>query len=292
MKVAVIGDLMLDIEFHPVAANGDCPERVGLPIYKSGGVAVNAGGAGNVTNILRELKSTVNLYCDGPGRGDRYWIAELAKQTCRANRICWSNEGQISLKVRGIGKDNRVVTRLDCDTNTERRNVFQALLGLLDEVRDGKWDAVLVSDYRKGCLGKQNEEVVTEILKSASCSVVDFKGRDYALYSHATAITPNQPDSMKIFGTDDPCEIRNMVGCKVVYVTRGKESVLMGCAQGMTEISVNDNIPDVYIVGAGDAFAAGVTMALGQGRSYLEAGMCGVKVAQAYVTKPRKSSLR
>jgi len=292
MKVAVIGDLMLDLEFGNAAANGDCPERTGLPVYKSSNVVVAAGGAGNAANILRELKATVHLYCDGPGRGDRHWIAELTKQVCRANRICWSNEGFISLKVRGIDRANQVISRLDCDTNTERKHVFAALEALLDEVREGKWDAVLVSDYRKGCLGKQNEEVVTEILKSASCSVVDFKGRDYALYSHATAITPNQPDSMKIFGTDDPCEIRNMVGCKVVYVTRGKDSVLMGCDQGMTEISVEDNIPNVYCVGAGDAFAAGVTMALGQGRSYIEAGVCGVKVAQAYIAKPRKSSLR
>lgn len=289
MKVAVLGDALLDVE---VAGrwNGNCPEAP-IPLFCGNRVSVLAGGAGNVANIYRDQRCTVTLYCDGPGQGDRTWIGQLFKQVCQANRIVWSNHSSVSLKVRGIDDHNGVASRIDSDTPFEHGS-FDALHELYDDIKWGKYDLVHIADYQKGVVNRDTKDIIADIIGQSIPVVVDSKGKDYSLWGKATALTPNKPDAFKIFGTDDPCEIRDIVGCNVVYLTRGKDGVLMGCQDGMVEVGVPDDVTDVYCVGAGDAFSVGVGMALGKRSSYLEAGMMGVKVAQQYVGKPRKGQLR
>ena len=292
MKIAVLGDALLDLEILG-CWDGDCPENTNVPIYKGLKPHVYAGGAANVASLLTSHKVSADLYCDGPGQGDRAWIGSLLKQVVRCNRLVWSNQGAIPVKIRGIDQNNVVACRIDAEEKMARKNNFPALDALLDDVRAGAYAAVIISDYCKGFINEHTEQVIMDILKAANVSVIDTKRKsDYFLWKHATAIVPNLPDSLRIFGTSDPCEIREMVGCKVAYVTRGKDSVLMGCADGQTEISVLEDIAQPYCVGAGDIFTVGVTMALAQSRSYIEAGMAGVKLAGEYVSRGRKSPLR
>jgi D-beta-D-heptose 7-phosphate kinase/D-beta-D-heptose 1-phosphate adenosyltransferase len=292
LKIAVVGDSVLDLECFG-QFNGNLVENPQVPLFRGGRPHVHAGGAANVATILSHQKHTVDLYTSGPGPRHEAWIVDLLKKTTKANRIVFSNQGSIPLKMRGIGPDGKVAARIDGEEYVPYKGSFVALDGLLDDVRRGTYDAVIVSDYCKGLVCEHTEQVIVDILRSANCSVVDSKRKgDYSLWSHATAVTPNLSEADSIYGTSDPCEIQRVVGCKVVYVTRGKEAVLMGCSDGMTEISVSEDIAHPYIVGAGDAFCAGVTLSLAQGRSYLAAGMAGVKLAQAYVGKPRKSPLK
>ncbi len=151
---------------------------------------------------------------------------------------------------------------------------------------------MLVCDYCKGLVNTHTEPIIVKILNDAKVSVVDSKRKDFSLWRHATAIVPNRKEAMSIYGSSDPCEIQRMVGCEAVYITRGAESVLMGCENGEVEIAVGDVAENPYVVGAGDCFAAGIVLGLGKGLSHLEAGMLGAKMAHGYVAKARKSPMR
>lgn len=292
MKVAVIGDLLLDLEGHGML-NGDCVENPRVPLFRGSHVQVFAGGAGSLANLLTSQRATVDLFCSGPGDKSEAWIADLARKVLRVNRVCFSGYGSIPLKIRGIGPDGKVAARIDCEEKSVYTGPFVALEGLLDDCKRGKYDAVVVSDYCKGVVCQHTEQVISDILKAVRFSAVDTKRKtDYFLWKHSSCITPNQKEAWDIYGTDDPCVIRDMVGCDCVYVTRGANSVLMGCGAGATEIAVSECVENPYIIGAGDSFVAGVITSLAQGRSYIEAGMAGVKLAQSYVSKGRKSVLR
>jgi len=292
MRIAVVGDLLLDFECRG-STGPTCPENDHISLFRGSHVQVFAGGAGSVSNILTGLRATVDLYCSGPGDKREAWIADLAKKVLRVNRVVFSGQGSIPLKVRGVGHDGVVSSRIDCEEVSAYTGPFQALDMLLDECRGGRYDGVLVSDYCKGTIGKQTEQVVSEIVRSVRCSVVDSKRTsDYGLWHGATALTPNRQEAWATYGTEDPCEIQRLVGSKCVYVTRGADAVLMGCADGTTEIAVDEQIEQKYVVGAGDSFAAAVLVALCQGRSYIEAGMAGVQFAQQYVRRGRKPVLK
>lgn len=292
MKIAVIGDSMLDVEVVG-QWNGNLVENPSVPLFKGSRVQIHAGGAANVCNVLSNQKVTVDLFTSGPGPRNEAWIADLLKRSTKANRIIFSNEGSIPVKMRGMSTDGLVLARIDGEEKSAYRGPFKALEALLDDVRDKKYDAVIISDYCKGLVCDHNEQVIVDILKHANCGVVDSKRKnDYSCWKHATAITPNQSEALSIYGTSDPCEIVRLVGCKSVYITRGKESVMVGWGDDVAEISVSEDIEHPYIVGAGDAFCAGVTIALAQGKAFLTAGMAGVALAQNYVVRPRKSPLR
>ena len=290
MRAAVIGDMLLDVEIASAAIGPVSSENTKIPVFKGNRVNVMAGGAGNVANILRDMKCTVDLYTDGPGQADRAWIGDLAKRTCKANRIVWSGRGSVSLKMRSVGPDNQVLARMDSDAEPHSTGTFQGLYGLLDDI--DRYDCVVISDYAKTVVNPDTEQVIVDILKAAKHSVVDSKRKDYALWKNAEAITPNHLEAMTIYGSGCPVEIMEMVGCKSVFITSSAKPVLLACGDGMEEIPVTGDVSNVYCVGAGDSFVAGLAVALAQGKSYLEAGQAGVELAQKYVARPRKSNLR
>lgn len=286
MRIAVIGDALLDLEIIGQYA-GDCPEAP-IPLFKGPKVNVMAGGAANVANLLVEAHATVDLYCQGPGQKDKGWIGQLIKQVCKANRIVWSNAGWVPLKVRGV-QENLVRCRIDGEDPIQN-SPFPALCSLLDDL--DRYDAVLVSDYKKGVVCPDTEDAIAAIVRGARVCVVDSKRHDYSLWRGATALTPNQNEALSIYGTTDPCEIARMVGCKAVFITRGPDDIYIGFGDESVEVEVPEHIEKPYIPGAGDAFAASVTVALADGKSFVEAGIVAVKHAQAYVRKGRRTGLR
>jgi D-beta-D-heptose 7-phosphate kinase/D-beta-D-heptose 1-phosphate adenosyltransferase len=287
MQIAVLGDVLLDIETVG-CVDGQCPES-NTKIFKGLKANILPGGAGNVSLLLTKQKVTTDLWCDGPGTKDKAWIGDILKQVLRVNRIVWSGEGTIPLKIRAIA-GNEVVSRIDAEEFVPHKNGFPALDMLAKDIQ--RYDAVIVSDYKKGFVNEHTEEAIIKIVKGAQCCVVDSKRRNYALWMGATALVPNLNEALNIYGSDDPEEIRQMVGVKAVYITRGSDSVLMSCGKGIVEISPSEVVDKPYIVGAGDCFTVGVTMALANGMSFLEAGMAGMSLAGKYVTKPRINPLR
>ena len=289
MRIACIGDMIGDLEIGGGWAGVTCPENSEVTLFKGNRVGVYAGGVGNVANILTANKATVDVFCDGGGHREKAWIQDLVKKTLRCNRVHFSGEGAVSLKVRGLC-DNQVVSRVDCDEITQRKRKFVALEALADDC--DRYDAVVISDYCKGLVADDTEEAIRKIIKRSKCSIVDSKRGDYSLWNGATAIVPNLAEAARIYSTIDPLEIVLKAGVGACYITRSGESVLWSDGNVSSEIEVDQCIEHPYSVGSGDAFAAGLAMSLAKGESYIKAGQAGVKLAQAYSSRPRKCNIR
>ena len=283
MKIAVIGDAMLDIETVG-SWDGDCPENKAVTKFKGVRPVILPGGAANTAAILANKGVTCDGLFNGPGSRDRLWVSELLKQTLKINRIVWSGVGQICVKVRGI-VNNEVAIRIDMDdvsVSGQSSGFDMALLNM------DKWDAVVFCDYNKGSFRAETEHIVRELIKKVPITVVDSKRKDYSLWNGATAICPNQDEGASIFGSTDPCVIRNKVGTKCCYVTNGAAGA--NCSfNGLVElIGIDNQVEHPYVVGAGDAFVAGLVMSLVKGDNFITAGQCGVELAHSYVSRPRK----
>ncbi len=281
VKIAVLGDAMLDLEISG-SWNGVCPESSEVTMFKGIKPAILPGGAANVATICTERGATTDLYCNGPGNKDRFWISKLLEGVVKCNRIVWSGDGQLSLKIRGMN-GNQVVSRIDADDLSIRgnNNCLESLWLNID-----KYDGIIISDYCKGTLNKSNEELLRKIINRASVVVIDSKRIDYSYWQGATAIVPNVKEAALIYGTIDPFAIKELANVKCVFVTHSCDSVM----STVGELPV-DKIDDAYVVGAGDAFCAGVTLSLSRGDDFETAGRHGIEIARQYVAKPRKSKL-
>ena len=286
----MLGDLLCDIEIGNGGDwNGTCPENEKVILFKGGKVGVYAGGAGNVSCICTENHATTSLWCDGPGQKDKAWVGELVKRVLRCSRVYWSGEGAISLKLRGLC-NNLVVSRIDADEITQRKHPFVALEALADDC--DRYNAIIVSDYCKGLVCPETEVAIGKIIKNSKVSVIDSKRLDYSLWRGATALVPNANEAARIYSTIDPMEIVQKAGVQACFITRGNNSVLFSDGKINSEIELEKDIQNPYVIGAGDAFAAGVTLALGRGESFMQAGQAGMRLAQQYVSKSRKCQLR
>lgn len=286
--MAVCGDVLLDVELHG-AVNGVCAENKAIPVFKGCNISVCAGGAANVSMLCRDRHATVSLYCDGPGNKDKAWIGDLLKQTLKGIKVCFSGEGNACLKMRGL-HNNQVVTRMDCDEVVQRKHRFVALEALADDCE--RYNVVVISDYLKGLVCPETEETIRKIIKNSKVCVVDSKRTDSSLWRGATALVPNADEAARIYSTTDPLEIVKMAGVEACYVTRSSESILFSDGKVSSEIALEKHIENPYVTGAGDMFAAGIALALGNGESFFCAGQSAMRMAQQYVSKSRKCQLR
>lgn len=276
---------MLDISIEG-DWEGRCPENPTIETLKGPNVRVYAGGAGNVATILTEKKVMADLYTDGPGKKDTEWIGELFKSAVRANRIVWSGQGNISLKMRGYIGHN-VVARLDAEKSSGRKQPF---IGLDFDV--ATYDAIIISDYCKSVIDKQTRPVVQKMIQDAKFCVVDSKRRDFSLWEGASILVPNLLEADTIYGTVSPSQICKMAKVGAVCITRDGGSSVASWGDVDVSIPIDVVVEDPYNVGAGDAFTAGVAVGLCRFGNCPDALFYAMEIASKYVQKPRKCHVR
>ena len=285
MKIAVVGDAMLDIAIEGEWA-GPCPENNEIETLKGPNVHVYAGGAGNVATILTEHRVTADLFADGPGKKDTEWIGELFKSVVRANRIVWSGQQSIALKMRGyVG--NEVVMRLDAEKNSGRK---QSFIGL--DFDASAYDAIIISDYCKTVIDKETRGMIECLIRDAKFSVVDSKRCDFSLWEGASLLVPNLTEADTIYETGSPSQIMKMAKVDAVCVTRDGSSSVASWGKGDISIPVDTIVANPYNVGAGDALAAGAAIGLCRFGNCPDALFYAMELAGKYVQKPRKCYIR
>ena len=276
---------MLDIAIEGEFA-GQCPENDAIEMLKGPNVRVYAGGAGNVATILTEHKVTADLFTDGPGKKDTDWIGELFKRAVRANRIVWSGQQSIALKVRGyVG--NEVMMRLDSEKNSGRK---QSFVGLNFDA--SAYDAIVISDYCKTVVDKETRAMIQCLIHDANLSVVDSKRRDFSLWEGASLMVPNLEEARTIYETESPSQIMKMAKVDAVCVTRDGSSSVASWGKGDVSIPADVIVENPYNVGAGDAFTSGAAIGICKFGNCPDALFHAMDLASKYVQKPRKCHVR
>lgn len=279
IKIAVIGDMMLDCYFSG-KVNRISPEAP-VPILEVENEFTRFGGAANVALNIASL--TGIPYPVGVIGYDSYGadFSSLLKETGIDDRgIFVCDERPTTAKTRIIASHQHIVridkeNKSDIDEKTENK-----IINFIKEnIND--LDAIILEDYNKGVLTKK---VITEIIKMANENnvivTVDPKFNNFLTYQNVTVFKPNRKEAEDALGIRISSEkdilkageaLLEKLNAKYILLTLGEEGIaLFEKDQPMRRLPTKArNVADVS--GAGDTVISTLTVALAAGAEILEA---------------------
>jgi D-beta-D-heptose 7-phosphate kinase/D-beta-D-heptose 1-phosphate adenosyltransferase len=252
MKIAVIGDVMLDRYQY-----GDCfrnsPEAP-VPIVNIFKTEDRLGGAANVANNLKGLGVDVTLFGTVGSDDEADCIGRMLTE--KGIKCDLTKEGKTIVKQRVIS-NGKQVARMDYDYKM-RPAVFNP----------SGFDLIVVSDYHKGTVPENIGEIC-----SGLNYIVDAK-KDFHRYSSALFVTPNRQEFENEFGLClSISELINTARnyCKAKFViTLGEDGLLY--VDDRVHIHCKTDVKDVFdVTGAGDTVLAVLAYSLVSGVPMSEA---------------------
>ncbi len=267
LNISVVGDVMLDVEMQTQPRENYEGATICLTGTKR---TYYPGGAANVAVLLRGLGHNVSLFgLTGPD-----WAAEELCDLLGGIELHFLPLLLVTTTKTRIYDDGMMV-RVDCE---DPKSISWAMEECLHEFRQFRPDCVVFSDYGKGVFGDHAKAAVQRIIKHKPTipTVVDPKPCNYSsIWDGCTIAKPNdrEMDDMTIVA-------------QAMVVTHGAGGVVLTEDSGATAIPCRE-VDNPQIVGAGDAFVAGVAARLSEGSNVVEAVEFAVEFATDYVSHPR-----
>lgn len=202
LKIAVIGDVMLDRYFYGEVKRIS-PEAP-VPINRVKRIESVLGGAANVAANLAHLGCQVFVGGVTGADDDRHLLEKnLAEAGIDYSGLLKSEERSTITKLRVIGATQQML-RLDFEevsdlTLAEMQALSDWLAGLFDQ----KLDGVIISDYAKGVCSDAFCQKVIQTARAYKVPVlIDPKGADWEKYRKADFITPNLKEMCEAAGRE------------------------------------------------------------------------------------------
>lgn len=267
MNIFVVGDVMLDVELR--GRFRENYERATLFVIGDQW-RYHPGGAASVAGVLRWLGHQVRLFgLVGPD-----WAAEqLEHLLSDIDHRFRALLPVTPIKMRAYVAEE-LVARVDCEMPLAVQWTVEACFqaGQAAGIPDG----VVFSDYAQGVFGPHCQDTVRRIIDWGCPVVVDPGPCDYfSIWDGATVATVNLREAQQM-----------ELGTQHLVITRGGDTVEVWTDETCRYIECA-TLPGVQIVGAGDAFAAGLAAALAQGEDIYQAAEFAVESAAGYVSRPR-----
>jgi len=268
VHIVVLGDVMLDAyvigQVHRIS-----PEAP-VPVLKHSIGRDTAGGAANVALNITSLSGRASLIGlvgdDAEGRRlgaiseyggvDCHLVVDRDRPTTTKTRV---QSGRHQL----VRIDREETGPLSEDVEKELLRVFA---GCLEDA-----DAVILSDYGKGCLTDYVLEKAIGLAKAAGLPVlVDPKRKDFSGYSGATYIKPNRSELALASGLACSSDGEARAAAQMAIKATGANILLTRSEQGMAlypaeggELLLDTEAVEVFDVsGAGDTVIATFALAV------------------------------
>jgi rfaE bifunctional protein kinase chain/domain len=294
LRVAVVGDLMLDV--YLVGAVSRISPEAPVPVVHVAEEWVALGGAANVAANVVALGAACELVgCvgnDGAGMQIRAALARLNGGTVHP-RLVEDAGRPTTTKTRVVARHQQIV-RFDRERDDDVSDACAAALA--DAVRGAvaAADALVLEDYNKGVLVPSVIRAAIDAAREAGIPcVVDPKFRNFHAFGGATVFKPNAAELSAALGqplaADDEEwleEARLRVGAEHLLLTLGEHGMALKGAGGPA-LRIPTVAREVYDVsGAGDTVTACVAVALAAGASIEEAAVLANLAAGIEVGKP------
>ncbi len=298
VTVLVVGDLILD-RFVNGVIERISPEAP-IPVLHGRGETMALGGAGNVaSNIVSLGGKAICISAVGDDAAGANIVRMLGDCGIRGGGVARTAGRMTSSKTR-FSALNQQVLRFDEEEVRALAGAERA--ALLDRFRAAlaNADIVILSDYGKGVLLDGVAAELIAICRQAGRPVLaDPKGRDYARYAGATAVTPNRKELGEAVGravfTDAEVEAaaRELIGLNgldFVVATRSEKGMSVIDATAAHHISTQAR--EVFDVsGAGDTVIASFALSLAAGCDRAAAAAIANAAAGVVVGKRGTASL-
>ena len=269
-KILVLGDLILD---RYIWGNAErISQEAPVILLREDAQEVRLGGAANVANMLIGLDSEVTMAgVIGSDLDGSVIIDALEERGVDCTAMIQDASRPTTVKQRFMGRAQQrhphQILRVDREVNTPLdQPTSEKLLSLiLPMISEHK--AILVSDYAKGVC---TPEILAVVLKEARRLgvpvIVDpCPGRDYQIYSGATAITPNRLETARAVGFEVKTQedafragkqLCNDLQLDYVFVTLDSDGIALTQADGLTQMLPTRKREVYDITGAGDMVLA------------------------------------
>ncbi len=270
--VLVVGDFILD-RFVNGVIERISPEAP-IPVLHGRGEMLAIGGAGNVVSNIVSLGAAAIpvsvIGNDQAGENVMRMLKELGVDTRGLAR----DRDRITSSKSRFSALNQQVLRFDEEEikpmgDTERVTLIRHFREALQRA-----DIVILSDYGKGILLDGVAGQLISICRDAGKPVlVDPKGRDYAHYAGATAITPNRKELGEAVGRAVFADDEIVAAARELISANGFEFVVATRSEkGMSVVGPHDawhvatQAREVFDVsGAGDTVIATFALAMAAG---------------------------
>ena len=270
-RVLVVGDVMLDRYWWGNASRLS-PEAP-VPVVALKKVSNIPGGAGNVAANIAGLGAKVLLTgligSDDAGMSLR---ESLDNHNISVEFLISSESRPTTTKTRVL-VHNQQIARIDDEADAPLTDAEES--AVLGRVRDiiADVDAVVLSDYAKGCLTRSLVvSVIAEAKKHGKIVLVDPKSRDLTKYSGASLLTPNLAEALNAAGFDRGGEeladdaavkILSETSVESLLITLGEHGMKLFRA-GEKPVHFPSMARQVFdVTGAGDTVVALLAAALG-----------------------------
>ena len=262
-RVLVVGDTMLD-RYWFGEVERISPEAP-VPVAKIERMDQRAGGAGNVARNIAALGGQAALL-SVVGQDE---AANELEKIIQSNGVqtFLEHDGTIdtTVKLRVLSR-NQQLLRIDFEEKPSQdvldrlNRRFRSLLP--------DYDAVILSDYRKGCLF-QVADMIDFAREHNKPVLIDPKGDDYEKYAGASLITPNRNELRQVVGswenetelTEKAEALRRHLQLNAILLTRSEEGMSLYEAEHISHQPTRAQ--EVFDVsGAGDTVIATVGLGL------------------------------
>ncbi len=292
-RVVVLGDLMLD-QFIWGTVGRISPEAP-VPVVRVGRDSFHLGGAGNVVNNIAALGgAALPVGVTGTDESAARLREALAALDASAEGVLEIPGRITTVKTRIVAHSQQVV-RFDREQDDEiqgrdREALTERALSLC-----ARGDALIVSDYEKGCVTPATLEAVLPLARDRGIPVVaDPKPAHWKSYRPITVVTPNLTEAALMTGMRMRSEeeqvaasrrILETLGCRAVLLTRGERGMLL-LEAGADPLVIEASSRQVYdVTGAGDTVVATLALCLAGGADLRAAAVLANAAAGVVVSK-------
>ena len=270
--VLVAGDLMVD-RYYAGRVRRISPEAP-VPVVEVTQEILRCGGAANVARNIRSLGAAVEV-CGVVGDDpEGAWLrGELERCGIGVAGIVLDSGRPTILKSRVVAHHQQVV-RFDREAPGPHAAAVQRRLADALAVAWEGADAVVVSDYGKGVVGRPLMEHLRALARRVRAVpvVVDPKSPRFELYRGAAIVTPNLAEALAAAGaagggdvTRAGAALARRVRGTAVLITRGEQGMSL-FETGRAPLHIPTDAREVYdVTGAGDTVVSVLALALARG---------------------------
>jgi D-beta-D-heptose 7-phosphate kinase/D-beta-D-heptose 1-phosphate adenosyltransferase len=294
LRVAVVGDLMLDV--YLVGAVSRISPEAPVPVVAVDDEWVALGGAANVAANVVALGAECELVgcvgADAAGAQIRDALTKLDGGSVHP-RLVEDSGRPTTTKTRVVARHQQVV-RFDRERDGDVGAACQAELVAAVRAAVAAADALVLEDYNKGVLVPAVIRAAIDAAREAGIpTVVDPKFRNFFAFAGATVFKPNAAELGAALGqplaADDDGwleDARKRVKADHLLLTLGEHGMALKGADGPA-FRIPTVAREVYDVsGAGDTVTAFVAVALAAGATMEEAAVLANLAAGIEVGKP------
>ena len=286
-RIAVVGDIMLD-RFLEGTVTRKSPEADASIVlwHKENDIL---GGAANVAVNIKALGSKPELFSivgqDDIGKT----INRLLVKSKIKSHILVDKKRMSTLKARIFG-NSKYLIRLDKETDKMVAPVLSKKLFQLIQKRISSYDAIVLSDYKKGTLSKHLVHAIIRLaVRNKIPIIADVKPQNMLWFKGVTIVKPNNNEAVEMAGTNNlrlaASKISSMLGAHVL-VTRGAKGMLLCKKEDKNYLDIKGlRVLKRDGIGAGDTALAALSILIAAGQSPERSAQIANVVSTLSVTK-------